>query len=343
MKIPVIFAAFAAGCILLTGCSSSGNSGRMKKLAEKYVKEKYGFRAKAGRVSTDGVSWLTPVWEKSKAGLVEMTYEGKTFVVHANIELGADHCTDNYMEDEFCSRLSSYLEDTIVCEDMETVVAYTEGNYKHMVGKDVKSFDDLLNDEKIPFISVYMYTYGLDTGSTAAIDLSAAPGVTDFALHDWNDPSVVHSEYKPVSSPHMDALMHRYYAEWAADDSMTGENIPLTGYVQLREGYLNIAYEDTASIEISEYAGSPQSDRRGATPWYEIRNSGGKASVLIAFSGDAADYEKNMCYCEFAGSDDYPAYMGYNEHDEYIDKYFFINKTIDEGETLICRMVTEDK
>ena len=56
-----------AGCALLPGCGSSGRTRKLKSIATEYVKEKYGIKAKAGRVSNDGISWLTPIWEKSKA------------------------------------------------------------------------------------------------------------------------------------------------------------------------------------------------------------------------------------------------------------------------------------
>ena len=43
-----------AGCTMLTGCGTSGNTRKLKSMAVKYVKEKYGFKAKANRVSNDG-------------------------------------------------------------------------------------------------------------------------------------------------------------------------------------------------------------------------------------------------------------------------------------------------
>ena len=75
----------ACGFALLSGCGASGNTNKLKSMAVRYVKEKYGFKAKSKRVSNDGISWLTPIWEKSKAGIVEMTHDGKTFYVHADL------------------------------------------------------------------------------------------------------------------------------------------------------------------------------------------------------------------------------------------------------------------
>ena len=133
----------------LAGCGSSGRTRKLKSMAVRYVREKYDFKARPGRVSNDGISWLTPIWEKSKAGIVEMTYGDRTFYVHADLDLGTDGCTDNYMEEEFCSRIASDFED-IPCEDKEITVTYTEGHYKHLVGKDVRTFEDLIADEKVP-------------------------------------------------------------------------------------------------------------------------------------------------------------------------------------------------
>ena len=75
----------ACGFALLSGCGASGNTNKLKSMAVRYVKEKYGFKAKSKRISNDGISWLTPIWEKSKAGIVEMTHDGKTFYVHADL------------------------------------------------------------------------------------------------------------------------------------------------------------------------------------------------------------------------------------------------------------------
>ena len=42
----------------------------------------------------------------------------------------------------------------IRCDEKDFVVAYTEGDYKHLVGKDVKTFDDLIADERLPGLQV---------------------------------------------------------------------------------------------------------------------------------------------------------------------------------------------
>ena len=190
-------------------------------MATEYVKEKYGIKAKAGRVSNDGISWLTPIWEKSKAGIVEMKYDGREFYVHADIELGVDQCTDNYLEDEFCDRIVSYFQD-IRCDEKVFVVAYTEGHYRHLVGKDVKTFDDLIADERIPGIFVYIYTYGLDTDSLNSVDLSDASWLSTASIYDWTESSMVRSEYKPVTSPYTEQFVLKSYSEYTATFAPTG-------------------------------------------------------------------------------------------------------------------------
>ena len=210
-----------AGCALIPGCGSSGHTRKLKSMATEYVKEKYGIRAKAGRVSNDGISWLTPIWEKSKAGIVEMKYDGREFYVHADLELGADRCTDNYLEDEFCDRIVSYFQD-IRCDEKDFVVAYTEGHYKHLVGKDVKTFDDLIADERLPGIFVYIYTYGLDTDSLNSVDLSDASWLSTASVYDWKESLMVRSEYKPVTTPYTEQFMLKSYSEYTATFAPTG-------------------------------------------------------------------------------------------------------------------------
>ena len=210
-----------AGCALIPGCGSSGHTRKLKSMATEYVKEKYGIKAKAGRVSNDGISWLTPIWEKSKAGIVEMKYDGREFYVHADLELGADQCTDNYLEDEFCDRIVSCFQD-IHCDEKDFAVAYTEGHYKHLVGKDVKTFDDLIADERIPGIFVYIYTYGLDTDSLNSVDLSDASWLSTASIYDWTESSMVRSEYKPVTSPYTEQFVLKSYSEYTATFAPTG-------------------------------------------------------------------------------------------------------------------------
>ena len=59
-----------AGCALIPGCGSSGHTRKLRSMATKYVKEKYDIKAKAGRVSNDGISWQTL---KQSAGISRST------------------------------------------------------------------------------------------------------------------------------------------------------------------------------------------------------------------------------------------------------------------------------
>ena len=340
-----------AGCTLLPGCGASGQTRRLKRMATEYVKEKYDIKAKAGRVSNDGISWLTPIWEKSKAGIVEMKHDGRTFYVHADIDLGVDQCTDNYLEDEFCERIASPFQ-SISCDDKDIVVAYTEGHYKHLVGKDVKSFDDLIADKHIPGIFVYIYSYGLDTDSVDSIDLSDMPWLSTVSVYDWTDSSLVHSEYKPVTVPYTEQLVLKCYAEYNTDPSRYSayfENyedgrFSVKRYKQIEKGDLHITCGDSDKLEVSEYLGSPESDYQGTTEWYQITNSGAEANGMIAFPGELADYDTKLGYIErYDGEKTYVSLMGFNKDKDFGSKYYSTRYTLDAGETMICRMVTEDK
>ena len=341
-----------AGCTMLTGCGASGNTRKLKSMAVKYVKEKYGFKAKANRVSNDGISWLTPIWEKSKAGIVEMKYEGKTFCVHADLNSGVDSCTDNYQEDEFCEKIAAPFQN-IQSADKEIVVAYTEGQYKHLVGKNIKTFDDLIADERIPGIFVYIYTYGLDTDSVSSMDMSDKPWISTVSVYDWQDPSMLHSDYKPVTAPYTEELILKSYAEYSADPSKfslsleNGEKgrFVIKRYKQIEYGDLYITCGDTDDLVVSDYPGSPDSDHRGTTAWYQITNNGKAAKGNILFSGELADHDKKLGYFErYDGEKTYISLMGYNgDLHNFGDEYYSTRYTIEAGETIICRMMTEDK
>ena len=340
-----------AGCSLISGCGFSGQTPKLKRMATEYVKEKYGIKAKAGRVSNDGISWLTPIWEKSKAGIVEMKYDGKEFYVHADLDLGVDQCTDNYLEDEFCDRIMSIFQD-IRCDEKNFVVVYTEGHYKHLVGKDVMTFDDLIADERIPGIFVYIYTYGLDTNSLNSVDLSETPWLSTASIYDWKESSMVRSEYKPVGSPYTEQFVLESYAEYNADpsrypayfDDYEDGKFTVKRFKQIELGNLHITCGYSDDLTVSEYSGSPESDHQGVTKWYQITNNGADVKGIVAFPFELADHDKKRVYIEkYDGEKTYVSPMGSNTDQNFVRQYYSLPYTLKAGETMICRMATEDK
>ena len=92
------------------------------------------------------------------------------------------------------------------------------------------------------------------------------------------------------------------------------------------------------------YAGSPESDRQGTTDWYQITNNGAAATGIIAFPGELADHDKKLAYIErYDGEKTYVSFMGSNMEQDFIRKCYLSRYVLDAGETMICRMVTEDK
>ena len=344
----------ACGFALLSGCGASGNTNKLKSMAVRYVKEKYGFKAKSKRVSNDGISWLTPIWEKSKAGIVEMTHDGKTFYVHADLNSGVDGCTDNYMEDEFCERIAAPFQ-SMQCAEKEITVVYTEGQYKHLVGKDVLTFDDLIEDERIPGIFVYIHTHGLDPGSVSSIDLTDAPWISTVSVYDWVDSSVLRSDNKPVRAPYTEQLILNCYAEYNADptrypayfEKYEKGKFTLKRYKQQELGDIHVTCGDTDVIVLSDYPGSPASEHAGTTDWYQITNEGATdADVvgIIAFPYELADHDKKNVYIErLAGEKTNVSLMGANNNQDFSDKYYYYRYTLKAGKTMVCRMMTEDK
>lgn len=342
----------ACGCALLSGCGSAGNTNKLKSMAVRYVKEKYGFKAKTKRVSNDGISWLTPIWEKSKAGIVEMTHDGKTFYVHADLNSGVDGCTDNYMEDEFCERIAAPFKD-IQCAEKEITVAYTEGQYKHLVGKDVMTFDDLIEDERIPGIFVYIHTHGLNPASVSSIDLTDLPWISTVNVYDWTDPSVLRSENKPVGTPYSEQFILKCYAEYNVDPTRYGASFEnyekgkftLKCYKQQELSDIHVTCGDSDDIVLSEYPGSPASEHAGTTDWYQIANEGTTdVTGIIGFPYTLADHDKKNAYLErLNGEKTNVTLMGSNGSQDFGEKYYYCRYTLKAGETMVCRMMTEDK
>ena len=231
-------------------------------------------------------------------------------------------------------------------------MAYTEGHYKHLVGKDVKTFDDLIADERIPGIFVYIYTYGLDTGSLNSVDLSDAPWLSTAAIYDWTEASMVRSEYKPVTSPYTEQFVLKSYSEYTADPSRYPAyfedyeegKFTVKRFKQIELGNLHITCGDSDDLAVSEYSGSPESDYQGTTKWYQIINNGADVKGIIAFPYELADSDKKRAYIEkYDGEKTYVSLMGSNRDQDFMSKYHSLPYTLEAGGTMICRMVTEDK
>ena len=245
----------------------------------------------------------------------------------------------------------SYFQN-IRCDEKDFVVAYTEGHYKHLVGKDVKTFDDLIADERIPGIFVYIYTYGLDTDFLNSVDLSDASWLSTVSVYDWTEASMVRSEYKPVTTPYTEQFVLKSYAEYNADPSRFSAyfedyedgKLTVKRFKQIELGDLHITCGDSDDLAVSEYSGSPDSDYQGTTRWYQITNNGADVKGIIAFPYELADSDKKRGYIEkYDGEKTYVSLMGSNRNQDVISKYYSLPYTLAAGETMICRMVTEDK
>jgi hypothetical protein len=334
-KYLIIALCAAIGGALLTGCGSSGNTQKLKKKAEQYVTEKYGFHAKAGRVSLDGLSWLDPIWEKSKQGIVEMDYEGKIFYVHATLEGSADACADNYMEDEWCSRISSYFEDKIVCDDQEINVAYTVGFYKHMVGKDILTYEDMIRD--MGPVNVYMNTYGLDPSCLSAIDMTQVPDVGGFYIYDWNDPADVHTKSEVTDSPRLERTHLRAFSSFDENGHVFEQ------YAADKKEIMTVSYIDDGTFVISDAAETPASPYNGATSWYDLRNTGTEDLYVYLLIPVSALDETQGCCLEYTKNGELQAPVHLQKNSANFDEeMYFIYHEIPAGETETVRIITED-
>lgn len=321
----------AAAGLLLTGCGAHSNTRKLQKMAEQYVSEKYGFKAKAGNVKNDSISWLEPKSNKSKAGIVEMTYKGKTFGVHAYTGSSVDDCSDNYMEDEWCSRIVSGFADNIRCDDMVTNITYGIGFAQHMVGKDIMTYDDLI--KKYGPFNVYVNTYGLEPDSISAINISDIPEIGELYIYDWKDRSAIHKETLVTDKPTYERTELCSFAYFDKNKQLFEK------YASEKKEMMNISYIDNGSFSVSECAVSPESPNIGVSEWYDLRNEGTEdMDVYISVSGAELDGTKEYHY-EFTenGALQSPQYL-MNNKDESGERRYFIHRVIPGGETVSLRI-----
>ena len=119
----------------------------------------------------------------------------------------------------------------------------------------------------------------------------------------------------------------------------------LKRYKQQELGDIHVTCGDTDVIVLSDYPGSPASEHAGMTDWYQITNEGATDVVgIIAFPYELADHDKKNVYIErLAGEKTNVSLMGSYNNQDFSEKYYNYRYTLKAGETMVCRMATEDK
>ena len=90
-----------------------------------------------------------------------------------NLDGGTDVCVDNYMEDEWCSRISSYFTDRIVCLRLESSLRFAHEN-----GQVIEQFT---SDQKEIMAIAHVENDAFSISETA--DLPASPFIIHQIFH----------------------------------------------------------------------------------------------------------------------------------------------------------------
>lgn len=271
---------------LLTGCFAPRTL-RLQNMAVNYVEAKYGFTARATDVVEDGVSWLEPAWNKGKSGEVEMSYDGKTFYVRADLDAGMQGCSDTYQEEEFTERITNIVRDELSCEQLCTSMDFGVGNTLHYLGIDVLTIDDLL---KKGDLDVRVSTYGLDHTKVASFDTTRLGTNPKIGIYCWKDSSLVDAGYVPqnsVSLADSDTISladHYYYLDGAWTHHP---------YAQFEDDMVAFAYRADLGVEV-ERTDIEADDGSGSarSPWYRLSASSSEEQRVIVFPRETAPDSK---------------------------------------------------
>ena len=292
-----------AGCSLISGCGFSGQTPKLKRMATEYVKEKYGIKAKAGRVSNDGISWLTPIWEKSKAGIVEMKHDDRVFYVHADLDLGVDQCTDNYLEDEFCDRIMSIFQD-IRCDE-KNFVDLSETPWLSTASIYDWKESSMVRSEYKPVGSPYTEQFVLESYAEYNADPSRYPAYFD----DYEDGKFTIKRFKQIE------LGNLHITCGYSDDLTVSE-------------YSGSPESDHQGVTKWYQITNNGADVKGIVAFpFELADHDKKRVYIEKYDGEKT----------------YVSPMGSNTDQDFISKYYSLPYYLEAGKTMFCRMVTEDK
>ncbi|MBR3158668.1 MAG: hypothetical protein IKG18_04500 [Atopobiaceae bacterium] len=319
-----LIAAFGLGSYLLL--DHKNYQGRLRRMAVEYVKRKYGFRAKAGRVGTMSIGWLEPKWHKGKSGYVEMSYEGKTFYVRASLRARTDQCSDTYQMREFADRIIGPLRDSLEYAGLCAHVQYGDRDFGGCyLGMDVTSFEDLVRS--VGSIEVTVSAYGLDESRIAQLDLSYLGESPRVGIYDWEDVRVVEAGYTPVSPRNAsdgDIIRlrdHYFYA----DGTWTHRR-----YQRYDGEGVTFAYDADLGIEVVPFdvEATSAEDGNARSPWYRLSIASEEETRVIVFPHETSpDVKMRIQFYDLRthqfsdGFGDLPYYGNFEGQDALADEW----------------------
>ena len=271
---------------LLTGCLAP-RTAKLKNMAVRYVEAKYGFVAKATDVTVDGIGWLEPAWNKGKSGRVEMSYNGRTFYVYADLDEDVRDCSDTYQEEEFVEAITNIVQDELSCERLCVTMDFGTANTLHYLGIDVQTIEDLLKKGNI---DVRVSAYGLDSSKVANFDTTRLGANPKIGIYCWKDPSIVDAGYTPqnsVSLADSDTIGltdHYFFLEGAWT---------CRPYAQYEDDTVAFAYRADLGVEIEQTTIEANNDLGTAgSPWYRISTSSNEEQRVMVFPRETAPGNK---------------------------------------------------
>ena len=297
----------------------------LRRMAKRYVRRKYGFRATAGEVVLDRIGWLEPIWHRGTSGTVAMRYQGTTIYVEVDRKAGVMQCTDTYQAQEFVPRIVGPLERQLSGVDSLVTARYGglafPGCY---VGMGIRTFEDLVAQGGI---EVCVSACGLDASNVCGLDLSHLGPSAKVGVFVWRSHRVVDAAYMPndpMSVSDADTIYlsdyHRY-----RDGTWTHR-----AYEHIDCKSVSFAYPANLGIRVTPatVATEDEADANATSPWYELSTSGDQETRVMVFAhqreqGRQARME--LIYPEVRGASTFakniPSYAGSQSRSPAIDDY----------------------
>ncbi|MBQ7529693.1 hypothetical protein IJT10_07325 [bacterium] len=257
---------------------------KAKSLASKYIKQKYGFRAKVLHVELDKPSWLEFGWKRPSGAYVIMEHDGVKFRTRVSFD-GKREPADSYETNKIENEAKKYFEHKLEAQKLALRLDFTEDNrLTNLATKNTRSFQDVIKNDKCSVV-INIYVYGLREESIDNINMKELGNNTIIGISDWKVDDFPTEHANIYRSPQVaceDDLVYlnaHYFIDRQGKVKAQYYNVE-----ELTED-ISILTSDDIDIRIEKVYPEPNLDnmelekigteknisKRPITPWYRVR------------------------------------------------------------------------
>ena len=300
---------FLVCCIswIFSGCTVDDTT-KAKNLANKYIKQKYGFTAKILNVHLDRPSWLEFRGKKPGGAYVRMEHDGVEFLVRVNFK---SESADSYEINKIEGEAKEYFEQKLDAQKLAVRLEFIEDHrLPNLATKNVRSFQDVIKSDKCS-LAVAIYTYGLKEKSLNNIDIKELGNYAKIGISDWKvadfptDHADIYSGLQEAYDRDLVYLNAHYFIDKQGKVTAQHYNVEkITEDVSIViPDDLKVRLEKLGQqpnfneIKILKTGSEKKISQKPTTPWYRVRVLGGNykfgVSRAIIFS-KARSQDKNL-------------------------------------------------